>query len=118
MGLGGPLGNGRQWMSWISQTDAVAATLFSLENPSLAGPVNAVSPEPVTNAAFTRELGKAVNRPAIIPAPAFALRLAFGEMADAALLASARVLPMRLLAAGFRFQHPSLADAFATALAK
>jgi len=116
LGLGGPLGNGRQWMSWISEADAVAAALFLLDCPTLFGPVNAVSPEPVTNAAFTRALGQAVHRPAIVPAPSFALRLAFGQMADEALLASTRVTPARLLLAGFEFQYPTLAAAFAAAL--
>jgi uncharacterized protein (TIGR01777 family) len=123
LGLGGPLGDGRQWMSWISEQDAVSAALFALGNPSLEnlgliGPVNAVAPEPATNSAFTRELGRAVHRPAIVPAPAFALRLAFGEMADAALLASTRAVPKRLLEAGFAYSHPTLARAFAAAISK
>lgn len=116
LSLGGKLGSGRQWMSWIGEADAVSAVLFALENTGLAGAVNAVSPDPVTNADFTRELAKAVHRPAFVAAPAFALRLAFGEMADEALLASTRVLPKRLLEAGFAFQHPTLAGAFAAAL--
>jgi len=116
LGLGGPLGNGRQWMSWIGEPDAVSAAMFALESATLAGPLNAVAPNPATNAEFTRQLGRAVHRPALFPAPAFALRVAFGEMADEALLASARVLPTRLLAAGFRFQHPSLAEALRAAL--
>jgi uncharacterized protein (TIGR01777 family) len=118
LGLGGRLGSGRQWMSWVSEADAVSAALFSLQNPDLSGPVNVVAPEPVTNAEFTRELGRAVHRPAVLPAPAFALRLAFGEMADEALLASARVLPKRLTEAGFVCAHPTLPQAFAAALAK
>jgi uncharacterized protein len=105
LGLGGRLGSGRQWMSWISLADAVAAVLFAMETAELAGPLNLTAPEPVTNAEFTRALGRAVHRPAILPAPAFALRLALGEMADEALLASARVVPARLTAAGFRFAH-------------
>lgn len=116
LGLGGPLGSGKQWMSWISEADAVAAALFALENRDLAGPINLASPHPVTNSDFTRELGRAVHRPAIVPAPAFALRLAFGEMADEALLASTRAVPKRLLDAGFQFAHPMLAQAFAAAL--
>ena len=116
LGLGGPLGNGRQWMSWISEADAVAAALFALDCPTLHGPANAVAPEPVTNAEFTRTLGRAVHRPAILPAPAFALRLAFGQMANEALLASTRVLPQKLLTAGFPFQYPTLDRAFAAAL--
>jgi len=116
LGLGGPLGNGRRWMSWISEADAVGAAIFALHIQTLSGPVNAVAPNPVTNAAFTRALGRAVHRPAILPAPAFALRLAFGQMADEALLASTRVLPTRLLGAGFQFQYPTLPEAFACAL--
>ena len=116
LGIGGKLGNGRQWMSWVSEADAVAAVLFSISNTNLSGAVNATSPNPVTNAEFTRQLGDAVHRPAILPAPAFALRLAFGEMADEALLASTRAVPKRLLEAGFVFQHPSLPSAFAAAL--
>jgi hypothetical protein len=118
LGLGGRLGSGRQWMSWVSETDVVSAALFALNEASLAGPVNVVAPEPVTNAEFTRELSRAVHRPAALPAPAFALRLAFGEMADEALLASARVIPNRLRQAGFIFAHPTLAEAFAVALGK
>jgi uncharacterized protein (TIGR01777 family) len=118
LGLGGPLGSGRQWMSWISEDDAVAAALLALKNPSVSGPINVASPNPVTNAEFTRELGHAVHRPAIIPAPAFALRLAFGEMADEALLASTRAIPKRLVDAGFQFTYPTLPQAFAAALGK
>jgi uncharacterized protein len=118
LALGGRLGSGRQWMSWVSEADVVSAALFALNEANLAGPVNVVAPEPVTNADFTRELGRAVHRPTLLPAPAFALRLAFGEMADEALLASARVVPNRLKQAGFVFTHPTLADAFAVALGK
>lgn len=117
LGLGGRLGGGQQWMSWVSEADAVAAALFALKNPSVSGPVNVVAPELVTNAAFTRELGRAVHRPALLPAPAFALRLVFGAMADEALLASTRTVPKRLLQAGFAFAHPTLREAFAAALA-
>jgi len=116
LGLGGRLGNGRQWMSWVSEADAVSAALFALDNAGLAGAINVAAPNPLTNAEFTRELGQAVHRPALIPAPAFALRLAFGEMADEALLASTRAVPERLLDADFRFEHPTLGEAFAAAL--
>jgi uncharacterized protein (TIGR01777 family) len=121
-GLGGNIGNGKQWMSWVSEADAVAAVLFALNadgqhgHPELSGAVNVVSPEPVTNAEFTRELAHAMHRPALLPAPAFALRLAFGQMADEALLASTRAVPSRLLAAGFPFRHPQLGDALRVAL--
>ena len=116
LGLGGRLGGGRQWMSWISEEDAVAAALFALDNSALSGPVNLAAPQPIINADFTRELACAVHRPAVLPAPAFALRLAFGEMADEALLASTRALPKRLTHAGFSFAHPILPQAFAAAL--
>ena len=116
LGLGGRLGSGRQWMSWVSEPDAVSAVLYLLEETTLFGAINVVAPEPVTNATFTRELARAVHRPAVLPAPAFALRLAFGEMADEALLASTRAVPKRLQEAGFVFKHPTLAQALAEAL--
>ncbi|MGD0736504.1 MAG: TIGR01777 family oxidoreductase [Terracidiphilus sp.] len=118
LGLGGPLGSGRQWMSWISLQDAVAAILFALQTPSLAGPVNLTAPNPVTNAEFTRTLARQLPRPAFFAAPAFALRLALGEMADEALLSSARVLPAKLTAAGFQFTHPTIDLALSVALAQ
>ena len=117
LGLGGPLGSGQQWMSWISLEDAVSAILFLLDTPSLAGPVNLTTPNPVTNAQFTRALARAIHRPAIFRAPNFALRLALGEMADEALLASARVYPSKLTSARFRFAHPTIAPAIHAALA-
>jgi len=116
LGLGGRLGSGRQWMSWVSQTDVVRAALFAVETPSLAGPVNVAAPHPVRNADFTRALAAALYRPALLPAPAFALRLAFGQMADEALLASARAIPAKLEAAGFQFTHPRLDEALKAAL--
>ena len=115
LGLGGRLGSGRQWMSWITLVDAVSAILFALDTASLDGPVNLAAPEPVTNTEFTRALSRAVHRPAILPAPAFALRLALGQMADEALLASARAAPFRLLSAGFQFAHPTIDSALAAA---
>ncbi|MGB8260064.1 MAG: TIGR01777 family oxidoreductase, partial [Terracidiphilus sp.] len=117
LGLGGRLGSGRQWMSWIALDDVLAAILFLLERPDLAGPVNLTAPNPVTNAEFTRTLARQLGRPAFLPAPAFALWLAFGQMADEALLASARVYPARLSSSGFRFAYPTLAPALAAALA-
>jgi len=117
LGLGGRLGDGRQWMSWISLADAIEAILFALHTPALAGPVNLTAPTPVTNADFTRALARELRRPAILPAPAFALRLAFGQMADEALLASARAVPTQLLSAGFRFVHPTVETALAAELA-
>jgi uncharacterized protein (TIGR01777 family) len=111
LGFGGRLGNGRQWMSWVSQVDAVSAVLFALGNPSLTGSFNVTSPNPVTNAEFTQQLAATLHRPAFMTAPAFALRLAFGEMADEALLASTRAIPRALMNAGFSFQHPALSSA-------
>jgi uncharacterized protein len=116
LGAGGRLGSGRQWMSWISLPDMVRAILHILEVQTLSGPVNLAAPNPVTNAEFTRSLGRAVNRPAVLPAPAFALRLAFGEAADEALLASERLVPERLLQSGFRFEHPDIAAALRAVL--
>lgn len=116
MGLGGRLGSGRQWMSWLGIEDAVAAVRFLLRTPQIVGAINMTAPNPVTNAEFTRTLGRVVHRPALLPAPAFALRLALGQMADEALLASARVLPKRLMDAGFRFAQPTIEEALAAAL--
>jgi hypothetical protein len=116
LGLGGPLGPGTQWMSWISLADAIAAIVFAIRSPTLSGPLNVTSPNPVTNAQFTRALANAVHRPAFLRAPAFALRLALGQMADEALLASARVLPAKLQAAGFQFSHPTIYRALIAAL--
>ncbi|HZI95439.1 MAG TPA: TIGR01777 family oxidoreductase [Patescibacteria group bacterium] len=108
LGLGGRLGDGRQWMSWIHIEDLVRVILFALQNEALSGPVNAVAPEPARNADFTVALAGALHRPALMPAPAFALRLALGEMADALLLSSARVVPGRLAEAGFAWKFPRL----------
>lgn len=107
MGVGGRLGDGRQWMSWIALDDAVGSIRCMIENESFSGPVNIVSPRPVQNAEFTRLLSSILHRPAIFPAPTFVLRLALGELADALLLSSQRVEPERLGAAGypFRFNH-------------
>jgi len=110
-GLGGPLGSGRQYMSWIALPDVVGAARFALDHPTLQGPVNIVAPEAVTNRTFTKTLAETLHRPAFLPLPAVALRLLFGRMADEALLASSRVRPAALLDAGFRFQYPDLAGA-------
>ena len=111
LGLGGNLGSGRQWMSWIALPDLVRAVFYLFNSHAAEGPLNFVSPNPVRNAEFTRTLSQALHRPAIISAPAFALRLAFSEMADEGLLASARVLPDCLLKSGFMFELPDLASA-------
>lgn len=110
LGLGGRLGAGRQWMPWIHLDDQVGLTLFSLDSPAVSGPLNAVAPNPVTNAEFVRSLASALGRPALIPAPAFALRMALGEMAQI-VLSSQRVVPLALEKAGYSFRYPRLVDA-------
>jgi len=113
LGLGGKIGSGEQYMSWISLADQVRTLIHAVRTERLRGPVNAVAPAPVINAVFTKALGHALNRPTILPMPAFAARAAFGEMAYALLLASTRVIPQRLLASGFFFKdreiEPTLA---------
>ncbi|MFY9940507.1 MAG: TIGR01777 family oxidoreductase [Silvibacterium sp.] len=111
LGLGGNLGSGRQWMSWIALNDVVRAIFYILDAGALRGPLNIIAPNPVTNAEFTRALGRSLHRPAMIPVPRFALRLAFGEMADEVLLASTRAVPDRLLQAGFTFELSNLDSA-------
>lgn len=118
LGLGGPLGTGRQWMSWITLADLLRAITFCIDHRDLQGPVNAVGPAPVTNRDFTKALGQALRRPAFLPAPAFALRLLFGAMADGVLLGSQRVLPRALQRAGFAFEHATIGAAFAALLAR
>jgi uncharacterized protein (TIGR01777 family) len=108
LGLGGKIGSGRQWWSWIHIEDWLAAAHHVLQNDSVRGPVNMVSPNPVTNAEFTKTLAKILKRPAIFAIPAFAARLALGELSDEALLASARVEPMKLLQSGFQFKFLDL----------
>jgi uncharacterized protein len=115
-GAGGRVGSGQQWMSWITLDDAVAVLRYALENRAMSGAVNVVSPQPVRNADFARELGRAMHRPAILPAPAFALELVLGEMAEALLLASQRVMPSRLQQLGYRFVHATLPGALAAVL--
>jgi uncharacterized protein (TIGR01777 family) len=116
LGLGGRLGTGKQWTSWVSLKDAVSAILFILDNQTLSGPMNIVAPAPITNAEFTQSLAKTLHRPAIFPVPAFALRIALGEIAEEGLLASARVIPQKLEQAGFRFEHPHLDAALSATL--
>ena len=113
LGLGGHLGNGQQWMSWISREDAIRVIAEGISNEALDGPVNATSPNPVRNAEFTRELGAALHRPAVAAVPAFALELMFGELAKAALLASQRMVPARLKEIGFTFDNPELGPTLA-----
>jgi uncharacterized protein (TIGR01777 family) len=107
-GLGGRIGSGRQWLSWISLDDIVAAYLHALADEDLAGPVNATSPNPVTNAEFTEVLARVLGRPAFLHVPAIAPKLVLGELADELLLTSLRARPARLLEAGFRFELPDL----------
>ncbi len=111
LGLGGLLGDGSQWMSWISIDDVVGALLHLVLNETLSGPVNVTAPEPLRNRDFTRTLGRVLSRPTLLPVPSAALRLVLGEMADSTLLASTRVLPGRLLESGYRFTHPDLETA-------
>jgi uncharacterized protein len=113
---GGKIGSGSQWMSWIALQDVVEILRFALENGNVRGPLNVISPHPVQNAEFTQTLARAMHRPALFPAPAFALRLALGEMADALLLSSQRVLPQKLQQLGYPFLHPDLRGALAAIL--
>jgi uncharacterized protein len=108
MGMGGILGSGKQYMSWIILDDAVGAIRHALLTEPLQGPANATAPQPVTNEEFTKTLGKVLKRPTLLPMPAFAARLMFGEMADELLLSSARVQPVKLLATGYAFRYPEL----------
>ena len=112
LGLGGRLGHGRQWVSWIGLHDLVRVLLFCIDTPQVAGPVNAVGPNPVTNRGFTQALGRALRRPTVLPVPGFAPMLLYGkECAQALVLGSLRVWPKRLLDAGFSFDFDDLEDA-------
>ena len=115
-GLGGRIGSGQQWMSWITLDDAVHAIREVLQNKTVSGALNVVAPEPVRNIDFAKVLGRVMRRPAVVPAPAFALHLALGEMADELLLASQRVSPARLEQLGFPFAHRTLQPALASVL--
>lgn len=113
IGAGGPIGSGKQYMSWIAIDDVAQIILYALGTDSLKGPVNAVSPEPVTNAYFSTALGKVLHRPAFMPLPDFAARLMFGQMADELLLASAKVVPQKLETSGYKFFYPEIEAALA-----
>jgi uncharacterized protein (TIGR01777 family) len=117
-GAGGRLGSGKQWMSWIALEDVVRVLRAAIDDARWNGPVNLVSPEPVRNSDFTRVLASVLHRPAIFPAPALALRLTLGEMADALLLSSQRVLPECLQQYGFAFRHENLEAALHAVIAK
>ena len=111
LGVGGRIGSGKQWMSWISLTDLVGAVRFVLDTPGIAGAVNAVAPEPVTNSTFTATLARILRRPSVVPVPALALRTLLGEMAEGTVLASQRVRATVLEPSGFEFRHPTLSSA-------
>jgi hypothetical protein len=117
IGVGGKIGNGHQFMSWITLDDLVGVIYHAIQTDSLAGPVNAVAPRPVTNLEFTKTLGRVLSRPAVFPLPSFAARLLLGEMADELLLASTRVEPAKLLATGYQFKHSELEAALRHVLA-
>ncbi|HYX28377.1 MAG TPA: TIGR01777 family oxidoreductase [Pyrinomonadaceae bacterium] len=108
MGMGGKVGSGKQYISWVAIDDAVNAIKLTINDQSIRGPVNIVSPNPVRNEEFTKTLGHVLNRPTALAVPVFAARLAFGEMADEMLLVSQRVMPKKLMATGFQFQFPVL----------
>jgi uncharacterized protein len=118
LGLGGRVGNGRQWWSWIHIDDFIAAVQQIADSLSLNGPVNMTAPNPVTSADFTKTLAKTLKRPAVLPLPAFAAKLVFGEFAEEGLLASARVEPKKLLESGFTFRYSELAGALSELLKK
>ena len=111
MGVGGILGSGKQYMSWVTLDDVVAVIRYAINNDIMSGPYNVVSPNPVTNEEFTKTLGKVLNRSTFLSMPAFAAKVAFGEMADALLLASQRVIPKRLQESHYKFKHTKLEDA-------
>ncbi|RLS39717.1 MAG: TIGR01777 family protein [Planctomycetota bacterium] len=116
MCVGGIVGSGKQYWSWLTVDEAARMFRFALQNTNLHGPVNAVSPQPVTNLEFTKALGSVLHRPTIFPLPAFMARMVLGEMADDLILGSTRVIPNRLLAAGYSFSHPEIGEALASAL--
>ena len=115
LGLGARLGNGRQYMPWISLEDEVRALLFAISHDELSGPVNFTGPAPVTNAEFTAAMGRAVNRPTPLMVPGFALRTLLGEFADEGLLGGQRAIPAALERAGFEFHHNTIGEALAYA---
>lgn len=117
MGLGGPIGSGNQYISWITLDDLTAVLVHLLNKKDMKGPVNTVTPKPVTNAEFAQTLAHALHRPSLVRTPALAIKLALGEMAEELLLSGHRVKPVKLVESGFTFKHPELAEALATILA-
>jgi uncharacterized protein (TIGR01777 family) len=113
---GGKIGSGQQWISWITLEDVIEILRFALEKGEVRGPINVISPQPVQNAEFTKTLASAMRRPTLFPVPAFALRLALGEMAEALLLSSQRVLPKKLESLGYRFLQADLRSALGAVL--
>jgi len=109
--VGGPLGSGRQYLSWIHRLDYIELVRFIVDTHAITGPVNATAPHPVTNAAFSHALGHALHRPSFMPAPAFALRIALGELADS-ILTGQRAIPAKALACGYPFRYPEIEIAF------
>jgi uncharacterized protein (TIGR01777 family) len=118
LGVGGPIGTGRQWISWIGLDDYLRAAEHAMATTGLHGPVNLVAPNPVTNAEFAATLGRVLGRPALVPVPSFALELLYGEMARATILAGQRVAPKALLRNGFHFAHPTLEEALRFEMAR
>jgi uncharacterized protein len=116
MCVGGIVGSGSQYWSWLTVAEAARIFAFAVQNRDLHGPVNAVSPQPVTNAEFTKALGRVLHRPTIFPLPAFMARLVLGEMADDLLLGSTRVVPTRLQTAGYQFQNPEIEAALTASI--
>jgi uncharacterized protein len=117
LGLGGPVAGGRQYMSWIHHADVIGIMLAALTDVRWSGAVNATAPEPVSNRAFSRALGRALKRPALMPVPAIALRAAYGEMSSV-ITSGARVMPAKALVLGYGFSHPQLDEALRAALAR
>jgi uncharacterized protein (TIGR01777 family) len=118
MGLGGVIGSGRQYMSWVSIDDVVKMIQYIMANDSMRGPVNLVSPKPVSNYEFTKALGRVLHRPTVFRMPAFVACLAFGEMAKELLLSSTRAMPKKLMDTGYQFRHSDLEEAFMYLLGK
>jgi uncharacterized protein len=116
MGVGGRVGSGKQWMSWVALDDVIGAVLFALGTDSLSGPLNLVAPSPVTNAEFTKTLGHVLHRPTIFSVPATAIKIAFGEMGETLLLSGQRVVPKKLQESGYKFLHPEIGEALLSML--